>query len=684
MDDIFYQLARKIRPDLENLSGQRRMAGVADVIALLYTLPLAVIGLVWLARISDWRVFPQHWAFLALLFVLMFAFSRFSFFINTEIRTGGYANTEGALDGVVLWTGAFLFGPTALWLPFAWDALNYLNDLRRTKTVGGYWSRTRLFTSTVGANVLAMLIAYAFYRRLGGQIPLPGLTLESILPAMAAIFAQMFLAGLVYMGYIAYVIWALKNVLLTSPRPAVRFFALALALPTLAIPFAILAAGLYQQQGLMVFMFLIIGLLLVAILARQLSQAVESSRQQSRQLDALEKLGRAILNAPPDASKLPEILEEHIPAMFTARGVAIWCEPRGTLLRYPVDWALEIEPVWKWMHTQRETRSFLAGEHLPWQDQPGEHSAVILSPILDMEQQHPIGGIYLELQPLARPWDSRSLAVLLPAVQSLSAQVASALHQAQVYAETLVYQKTLQEITLARQIQASFLPAGIPIVPGWQLTASLEPARQMAGDYYDFISLPNGRLGILIADVADKGLGPALYMALSSTLIRTFAIQYPDEPAAVLTGANRRILSDARANLFVTVFYGVLDPQTGLLTYANAGHTPPYVFSLNDGDKPQVLRNTGMPLGIEEENVWRQEVTQMVSGDVLLLYTDGVTDAQNARGDFIDRHLVLQAARDHLSQPIAAIQEAILEEVHRFVGDAPRFDDITLVILKRD
>ena len=189
-------------------------------------------------------------------------------------------------------------------------------------------------------------------------------------------------------------------------------------------------------------------------------------------------------------------------------------------------------------------------------------------------------------------------------------------------------------------------------------------------------------MGVLIADVADKGLGPALYMALSRTLIRTFAEQYPDDPAAVLTAANQRILRDARANLFVTVFYGVLDPANGRLIYANAGHTPPYLFTPNPG--VQTLRNTGMPLGIDEESVWRQEVVQMPPGGALLLYTDGVTDAQNSQGEFIDRKLIMDTAQRSLGQPVEQIQQAILDEVHRFVGEAPRFDDITLVILGRN
>jgi serine phosphatase RsbU (regulator of sigma subunit) len=188
-------------------------------------------------------------------------------------------------------------------------------------------------------------------------------------------------------------------------------------------------------------------------------------------------------------------------------------------------------------------------------------------------------------------------------------------------------------------------------------------------------------LGFLIADVADKGLGAALYMALSSTLIRIFVSEYPLDPAKVLKAANQHILRNARANLFVTVFLGVLDPPSGLLRYANAGHNPPYIFGTERGVK--VLSNTGMPLGIDEDNSWFQEEVTISTGEMLLLYTDGVTDAQNIEGEFIDRKLIALIAQQNINKSTQDVLNSIMDRLHRFVGDAPRFDDITLVILGR-
>ncbi len=685
MKDPIYRLARRLNPALETLTGQRRMGATADVFTWLYTLPLALAALGWLAVASDWQAAAQNWLVLALTAVLVYLFNRLSFFLITEIRSGGYANTQGALDDMALWAAVLLVGPVALWIEVAANLLTFIRGMRGAFNATARWSQLRIFTANLASNVLSFLPALLLYRTLGGTLPMADLNLGTALTGMAAILMQFIFRFIIYSGYIGYVVWGLKYNLSADPRPALMFFVYAFALPALANPFGILAAALYVEQGPALFTFDMIGLLLVAFLARRLSQAAEVSRQQSRQLGQLEQLSRALLGGPPDASTLPELLNQYVPNMFARGSIAIWVEPERMLLMAPEEWSVALGPAWNWLRTQTAESFFLVNDPLPWEEKLANHPALVLAPILNVDTGRPFGVVYLELQALGLPWDANTIRALLPAVQSLSAQVASALHQAHVYQESLSLQKTLQEIHLARSIQASFLPENLPQLPGWSLAVTLEPARQMAGDFYDFIPLPEGRLGIIIADVADKGLGPALYMALSRTLIRSYAEQFPTEPARVLEASNRRILTDARANLFVTVFYGVLDPISGSLAYANAGHTPPYLISPNDGEpETQTLRNTGMPLGIDEESTWRQEMAEMHPGDVLLLYTDGVTDAQNSRGEFIDRRFIVDVACRNLAGPVGEIQQAILNEVHGFVGDAPRFDDITMVILGRE
>jgi len=682
MTNTIERLILKIRPDLQNATGQQRMSGIADVLTLFYTLPLALIGLIWLITITDWQSFYQQWPIYLMMAVILYIFNRLRFFFITEIRTGGYANSDGALDGIAVWISVLLLGPTALWLKVVWDSAIYVYSIRRNQTTASYWNRSRMFIADVTTDLLTTLFALIVYRWAGGVIPVQGFSIRSILPAFLAIVVQYIGTILVYSGYIAYVIWSLAFRLHTPTRPAISFFIMALSLPALANPFGILAAGIYAQAGLAEFISVIIGLLIVAYLARKLSQAAEYSRQQSRQIEQLEKLGRAIIDSAPDGSELPEILQRNIPSMFSSRSIIIWTETTGFLLQEPTALSYEHQPAWNWLNQKKESLILMPGEKFPWNPSTNALQPVILCPIKSVENGDLTGEVFMELQPLTIPWDLRAVQRQLPAVQALAAQVASAINQSQVYAKSLAMQKTLQELALARSIQASFLPETIPSLPGWQLAAALEPARQIAGDFYDFINLSDNKLGILIADVADKGLGSSLYMALSGTLIRTFAIDHAQEPARVLKIVNQHILRNARANLFVTVFFGVLDPIKGLLSYANAGHNPPFLVGTNNGIK--TLENTGMPLGIDALNEWGQKEITISPGETLLMYTDGVTDAQNERGEFIDRKIILNTLQQNIGKPALDVQNSILDKVHYFVGEAERFDDLTLVVLVRE
>jgi sigma-B regulation protein RsbU (phosphoserine phosphatase) len=240
-----------------------------------------------------------------------------------------------------------------------------------------------------------------------------------------------------------------------------------------------------------------------------------------------------------------------------------------------------------------------------------------------------------------------------------------------------------QELALAGEVQASFLPKEIPDIPGWRLAVTLKPARETSGDFYDINLLPNGELGILVADVVGKGVGAALYMALSWTLIRTYAAEYPTQPELVCEAVNRRILGDTQADMFVTAFYGVLNPATGTLIYCNAGQNPPYLFDSKEGDGPQKLGATGRPLGMFEDDTWRKSVTLFALGDVLVLYTDGVVEAQNAGGAIFGEDRLLRCVQANLGRSAQAIRDAIIADVYEFTGDAPQYDDITLLVLAR-
>jgi serine phosphatase RsbU (regulator of sigma subunit) len=235
-----------------------------------------------------------------------------------------------------------------------------------------------------------------------------------------------------------------------------------------------------------------------------------------------------------------------------------------------------------------------------------------------------------------------------------------------------------EELLFAGRIQASFMAAHLPPIPSWETGAALVPARETSGDFYDVFPLPDGRYGVLIADVVDKGVGAALIMALCWALLHTYARRFPDEPLRVLEATNRRILRDTQAEQFVTVFYGVLDPHMGTLHYANAGHPPPYHCH---GEHLSALPRTGPPIGIVEDVRWTAQTVQFVPGDLCMLYTDGVTEAQNEAGEFFEERRLAAVLRDSAGRSAGEIKGAVLDQLARFVGDVPQADDITLVVL---
>ena len=197
------------------------------------------------------------------------------------------------------------------------------------------------------------------------------------------------------------------------------------------------------------------------VLTKAFNQMTRQVSGRTRELKKLEELGRAILNGPPDASTLSEILGEHVSLMFPHHRLEIRIFPDQTLLRHPDDRQPVAASVWEWLATQSETQHFLPGEVPPWDAQAAD-VALVMTPVLDVETKEPIGGIHLSL---GRDPDGASS--LLPAVQSCAAQIASALHGARVYAQQLAHERVSRELALAGQIQANFLPDTLPEVPGW-------------------------------------------------------------------------------------------------------------------------------------------------------------------------------------------------------------------------
>jgi serine phosphatase RsbU (regulator of sigma subunit)/tetratricopeptide (TPR) repeat protein len=250
-----------------------------------------------------------------------------------------------------------------------------------------------------------------------------------------------------------------------------------------------------------------------------------------------------------------------------------------------------------------------------------------------------------------------------------------------IMAQAAAHEEAAAELAAAGRIQASFLPERIPSLDGWDIAAILKAARETSGDFYDFINLPGGKLGLLIADVADKGAGAAMFMAMCRSTLRNAIQAFPDEPHSALSLANERILGETHTDMFVTVFLAVLDPASGTLSYCNAGHNPPLLRAATGNIER--LDRTGMALGVVGEGEWARAQTTIEPGGIMLLYTDGVTEAQNKGHELFGDERLLGLLEAHSTGTSTELQGNLMDEVTAFAGDAPQFDDMTSVVVRR-
>jgi serine phosphatase RsbU (regulator of sigma subunit) len=273
--------------------------------------------------------------------------------------------------------------------------------------------------------------------------------------------------------------------------------------------------------------------------------------------------------------------------------------------------------------------------------------------------------------------DDRALLTQLAVQAAPAVRVAQMVQQQQ--AESIRRDRLEYELGLARRIQYSLLPEALPRVTGWHLATHYEPASAVGGDFFDFIHLADGRLGLVIGDVADKGIPAALVMAVTRGLLRAVA-QETSAPGEVLARVNNMLEPDIPTGMFVTCLYGVLDPESGLIRYANAGHNPP--FRRQDG-RASELKAKGMPLGLMPDMEYEEKETTILTGEYLVLYSDGLVEAHAPDGDMYG----YQRLRTRLSEPqdnSSALIEQLLAELAAFTGpDWQQEDDITIVTLQR-
>jgi sigma-B regulation protein RsbU (phosphoserine phosphatase) len=241
------------------------------------------------------------------------------------------------------------------------------------------------------------------------------------------------------------------------------------------------------------------------------------------------------------------------------------------------------------------------------------------------------------------------------------------------------------ELQIAAEIQQSFLPGTIPRIEGYDIAARSVMAKEVGGDFFDVIpfevmSLEKGTFGLMIADVSGKGIPAALFMALSRIVVRVNALWHRD-PASTIRHSNNFITQDSKTGMFVTLFYGILSEKDRTLTYVNAGQNPPFLYRHRDGSIEE-LKPTGIFLGGFEDREYGAVTTGIGPGDIAVLFTDGVTEANNVAGEMFGEERLKALIRRHVELPAAGILEKIIAEVGSFAVDMPQFDDITIMVIK--
>ncbi len=279
---------------------------------------------------------------------------------------------------------------------------------------------------------------------------------------------------------------------------------------------------------------------------------------------------------------------------------------------------------------------------------------------------------------------------------TLANSMSVALENARLWEQEKRYRKALErELEIGREIQAGFLPETLPHVEGWEIAASLNSAREVAGDFYDAFEFPNGNIGLVIADVCDKGVGAALFMTLFRSLIRAAANLDYFEHTGMLDAAysaearlqsaisltnNYIAETHGESGMFATLFFAILNPHDGRLFYINGGHEPPFI--IRPGNTMERLYKTGPAVGVIINGQYDLAQTHLQAGDMFVAFTDGVPDCRNPHGEFYGRRRLANFLQNTGGSPLDLVN-AIKADLHQYIAGGTQFDDITLMAVKR-
>ena len=295
--------------------------------------------------------------------------------------------------------------------------------------------------------------------------------------------------------------------------------------------------------------------------------------------------------------------------------------------------------------------------------------------------QQDLGVLAVANGPMGSPFSQSDFVVF----KSIAEQSAFALYNAIIYSMANEKKRLDHDLEIARDIQRILLPAEAPAINGFQISGINVPARQVSGDYFDYIHVDDERLGVAIADVSGKGVPASLIMAICRSVLRAEAVRNPS-PADVLRKVNRQLYPDIKEDMFISMAYLILDHERNGITLARAGHDAPLLYR-QESQTVTPVKSPGMVVGIDSGNVFDRLTAdfaiRLERDDCLVLYTDGVTETLNSEGDEYGVDRMMQSVRASANDGAQAIVKRIIEDVREFTGSVPQNDDITVIAIRK-
>ncbi|MCB9145493.1 MAG: GAF domain-containing protein [Anaerolineales bacterium] len=362
---------------------------------------------------------------------------------------------------------------------------------------------------------------------------------------------------------------------------------------------------------------------------------------------------------------------------FSEEDEVLLTEPSISLTDFPfILWALEQNVlVTHPLEAGALPKDWLQIQPTAWEDALDLNPERLLIAVPISIKNDVFGVMLIEEADNARRFRSRRLEI----INGIAQQAALAIQNDMLQQEMVVRERLETEVQLARQIQQTFIPSVLPTHENWQIAARWRTARQVGGDFYDVINLPNDKLGIFIADVADKGMPAALFMALTRTLVRS-AVAESSSPVEALRRVNDSLLPDTEQGMFITAVYGELDLNAGTFTYVNAGHNPPFWVKA-DGSFEKLTR-TSIALGVMEEPSMEERTITVLPNEMVLLYTDGLTEAFSPDGELFGEVRLLDVMNSLKAGTAEEVIASIEDYLNEFIDPEPLGDDMTMLAIR--